>query len=456
MRFMGVLFGLLLAGIAVTSAASALEPFTVSVHPLETELGMGEFSPFQLTVTNNQPFTDKILLVFLGEHREWLSQSYILMSVEPATSRTATIGLYATSKDVGVFPYTIKASSIIHKELKTEAVFMVTAVERLKFTSLTGDVRGGDLNVVLNMEATQPRTDDIMLELVDGQQNAVTSLILSNVFVESKKQVVPVLRLPKHLAPGQYTLRATAALSPSIASVSVTVPVNKDIIKNVKVIETSTYRDVVVELVNDGNVVTDAVFEQKFAPKATVSGMAVAPSQCIPKAGEQDCSFVVADLAPGQSRTLTWRIEKWVTPLQAAIGGVMAVLAGMLLVHHQTTPRLHKRSKRKSRGRHAVVLEIRNPRGRKLQNVVVRDTVSPLAEIDHSGFEPLRPAVRKHSGGTELIWNLGDMNSRETRMLSYKINTLVGGSLKMPPARMRYALPKNRKQVVRSRHLTVE
>jgi len=85
----------------------------------------------------------------------------------------------------------------------------------------------------------------------------------------------------------------------------------------------------------------------------------------------------------------------------------------------------------------------------------VRDWVSPLANVLHHEISMLKPLVRRSDAGTELIWKLGDIRPKETRIITYPIKGLVKGSLKMPRAYIRYNKPNGKLNRIFSKPLVI-
>ena len=68
----------------------------------------------------------------------------------------------------------------------------------------------------------------------------------------------------------------------------------------------------------------------------------------------------------------------------------------------------------------------------------------------------VKPMIRKSEAGTELIWKLGDIKPKETRIITYPVKALVQGSLKMPKAYIRFNKPNGRLKRIFSRPVVIE
>ena len=112
---------------------------------------------------------------------------------------------------------------------------------------------------------------------------------------------------------------------------------------------------------------------------------------------------------------------------------------------HKTKPSITKKSVSRGDGTHGIILEIKNPFLHHMTNVVVRDFVHPLATVVHEEIESIKPVIRKTEQGTELVWKLGDIRPKETRMLKYGVKTVFqGGGVAAPKAYIRFMNPKGK------------
>src|SRR3989338_8838053 len=80
-----------------------------------------------------------------------------------------------------------------------------------------------------------------------------------------------------------------------------------------------------------------------------------------------------------------------------------------------------------------VALEIKNSSGSK-KSLEVRDFVPSVFTVKET--EGLKPAKKKSHIGTELSWNVKDLNNHEERVLTYKIVPIFGvsGTIRLPRA----------------------
>ncbi|MBU0953524.1 MAG: hypothetical protein KKA90_03840 [Nanoarchaeota archaeon] len=450
MRVVGVFLTALVLSLVALPFASALD---VVVAPRQATMAIGDFGTFVATISGNG--ADKYLINIEGKHKEWLTQSYILLNMKSQETRKINLGVYVSGDEVGTFPFTIRATSFTNPALKKGDTFTIDVFKRFAVDSIDMVREGTTLKVTTVIASTDPRTEDVLIELMSPDGVVLEDVIVPQVTAHGDTPVATTFSFDPYASPGRYSIRVSAPNT--FKKEFFDVPVVEKIIRTVEEVNTPLEKKVIYRYENVGNVPADVVVEQTVHDRDLISGFAVNPTVCTATnaQGERDCVSAQNDVRPGQEVVFTYAIQKWPSVLQATLGGIMIVLAGTLLIYHQTRPRMRKGSRRKGKNRHHIVIEVRNPIGRRIKNVMVRDTVSPLAELDDTAYESVKPVVRKTPDGTELVWNLGDMAPRETRLLSYKVNTLVGGALKMPPARMRYVDSRDEKKYLKSQRVVV-
>ncbi|MCS7123612.1 MAG: hypothetical protein RMJ17_03515 [Candidatus Aenigmarchaeota archaeon] len=86
-----------------------------------------------------------------------------------------------------------------------------------------------------------------------------------------------------------------------------------------------------------------------------------------------------------------------------------------------------------------IKITVKNARKTKLKNVILRDFVPSLFKVSKD-FEFFKPEINKKSFGIELIWNIGDLNPGEERIVTYKIKPIIElvGKFKLPKAVLKF------------------
>ena len=394
---------------------------------------------YTLTITNNNHAPVGTTIKIQGIHLEWASPADVYVLLQPFEARVYNLNFYPTGLDRGVFNYRIVAEPddismsgsadleltvydpVILKELKTEPV-----PEGLKVTATLESVVRQDFDVVFDVE------DD---------EGIVTSLAVSMEDIEGETVLSRTIVIPKSVPSGEYNVKVGIS-GPNIAGFSAeqsseVMPIH-NVIETVKKESSPLYDFYTVRIENRGNVVEDYV-TYTTVPSDLITGFLTRPEDCITEGGSRQCRYVVSSLGPGETKQINYRVEYW--PLlipYIVIAIVIAAVAGGAF-RQATKPTVAKRYSRKSGNTHSIIIQIRNPFYYNLENVVLRDWVSPLAYVMPDEFDSVKPVMKKSDAGTELIWNLGNVKPNEERIITYKVKPIVEGpGLKMPPAKVKY------------------
>jgi hypothetical protein len=205
----------------------------------------------------------------------------------------------------------------------------------------------------------------------------------------------------------------------------------------------------VISVTNDGNLVERDYYVKKEEPLDFMTGLLTKPSEnCMEEEGKMLCTYVVKEIKPGATAYVTYSVSYW--PAFNGYLMVSVITVGLVLYSflRATTPKITKHHSRKGEGKHNISIHVRNPFFHRLNDVVVKDWISPLAQVLHEEIESTRPVARRlEDGGTELIWKLGEMKPREERILQYKVHPLVRGDLKMPGAHLKFTRGKEEKKI---------
>ena len=91
-----------------------------------------------------------------------------------------------------------------------------------------------------------------------------------------------------------------------------------------------------------------------------------------------------------------------------------------------------------------------------MENVTIEDLIPPVAKLIKD-FKTMKPQIKKTNDGTKIVWNLKELQPFEERILTYKMETLIGtlDYLKLPKAKMS-GIVKNREITATSNHLKIE
>jgi hypothetical protein len=144
---------------------------------------------------------------------------------------------------------------------------------------------------------------------------------------------------------------------------------------------------------------------------------------------------------------IIYRIEYWPLIAEGLLIAVLVVSFFVFGLNKAYSPRLIKKIGKRGDS-YTAVLEIKNA-NKRLNNVVIRDYVSPLFQVKDT-FETLKPAIRQTHEGTELIWTFGAIEPRDHRIIHYLLKPVISGRLMIPKASMKYDAGRRRSKKIYS------
>ncbi len=427
--------------LALPAASAAVE---LEVEPEQQEKSLNSHMRFWYTLTNNGP-ADTFTLETAEEHREWRFPTYLAKHLEAGEEFSAPLDYYISGYWTGSFPVTLRAQSLSDPSVAAEDAFTLVVTGKLipGVSDVSLEYANGRLAILyeLSTERKRPVAVTFTVRGPDGRFLKEVSATRENEGVQKYAEAVEL----GELGPGAYSVVASAegrrtedrfivAAEQKLAVITETIP-------------TPLFDQVTVTVENMGNAPASYELAEAVAPGDAVTGLAFAGAAC----DGQKCVRTVT-VEPGETETMRYNVAHGV-PFQAAAGLLVLAAAGGAGYMHANRPRIKKRVVRHNAERHSVILEVKNPR-RHTENVVVRDIVSPLAHVLQE-FEAVKPVVNRTDSGTELVWKLGGMKPRETRMLSYKVKPLVADPVRLGRARMHYQDQKGRRGVHHSSEATV-
>ena len=411
------------------SAPLAAAQVDVSIVPESQEAKFGGTVAYELTVTNGESRADSFQMLLSGQKLEWIEHNLILVHLEPGETKSFPITAYVSGDDPGSYTYTIKMQSIKSPSISGSDSFTVTTLS--SFGPGNFIVRKVDSRLDLSLEINsydQPRQISATFT-VQGPGFSESAVVEES--VDGKAILAASIPLPDPTPPGTYT--ASYSFSGFTGSEEITVAeVSKLVVVGEDRQEGPLFDVVTMTVQNAGNVPATYTTQEAQASEDLVTGLAIAP-EC----SSGQCQISSGVIEPGQTATLTYRVEH-ALPFQYAAGALVLVAAGGYGFVHVSRPRVTKKHVSKH-GKHSVIIEVKNPMFRKLNSVVVKDFVTPLGHVLHNEFESIKPVAKKGDEGTELVWQLGDIGPRETRLFSSKVKPLMEGTaLKMGKAQMKY------------------
>lgn len=449
-----------------TLAATLILVFLVSVPAssafLEVDVDdeksayLGDDVYFNVSVTKFGAIYINVFFEVTGGPEEWISSVPGRLFVPgQGESVVTSVGFFPTGEAPGKFQYTVSAVSYSPPASASDTLTL-NVIRPLDIDDFTVSLHGNELFLNVLMSSKDKRDAELVFVILNNRGETLQSFSLTAA-VEGSTIIEESIGLPENMLAGDYNVVASLVGTPVEREYMFTVLPVHNVVESVKQTSSALYDDFEITITNEGNINEPEYVSHKTLPNNDwVTGLITEPEGCSLMGGEKVCSYVFRDLAPGESAILEYRLDY--TPIYAGLGvALIAVFMVVVLTMRRATgPVIIKRHVRKSGGRHHIVLEIKNPFYQNLSNTIVRDWVTPLANVLHNEINMMKPLVRRSDAGTELIWKLGDIMPKETRIITYPLKTLVRGSLKMPRAYIRYNKPNGKLRRIFSRGLIIE
>jgi hypothetical protein len=418
---------------------------------------LDEIVQFNITISNTGFSPEDVAVSVTGSRPEFYQGVYSVLTVHPNKNITKNLDFFPTGFYGGEFVYNVTAFSLVQKETETHMVKLIV-LRPIEIESVSGQYRDKKLSVKAVFSSIREEELEIGYEVRDGEGNSITKAYDTVQVLEGETEVSMSINLPENILAGEYQILASVDSLRLEAGSGFTIEPVQDLITITTKESTALYEDVLISIQNNGNIIERGIVNRQTVPNNDwISGLITAPESCTPQLDNKECTYVINSLMPGETAFITYRLEFW--PIYAQYALVIIIIISVIAFSFMraASPKIVKRYVGKGTGKHAVIIEIKNPFFRNMKNVIVRDWISPLAHVLQEEIDSTRPALRRRSdAGTELIWKLGDIKPNETRILTYKIKTLVQGSLKMPRAYMRYHNERGKRYRALSKAMTVE
>ncbi len=434
-----IIFAFIISFFVFSNLTSA-QPLEIEVNPKTASGRANTLITYDLTVRNNQGFSDFLTVSVIGLHLEWINLEKNYFEIGPHSNTSLKITFYPKNV-AGNFNYKVKVTSTKDPSVFASETFYLNVLypEEFVIKDFTAEKKDNLLNLNLQLQSGVKQTVNITFNIKDSEGKLIKFKNIS-AEVEGLKLIRETMNIPSNLLAGTYIVEANILEKNLTSTSSFEIEPIKNVTQSKEVTSTAFYKEIKIYVKNFGNVIEKNLTVVQDIPPNIITWI-VQPTRCYNE--RKTCEWNIQELKPGETYEVSYRIEYWpnILGFLGIIVGIGFVVAFFVLI--VSKPRIAKRYKKKGKGRYTIILEIKNSFFYKIKNAVVRDWVSPLAKVELE-FEGVKPIIRKSEAGTELIWRLGEINPRGEIILSYRIKTLVQGELKMPKACIRYKTEKKK------------
>ncbi|MBU0530760.1 MAG: hypothetical protein ABIH52_02675 [Candidatus Aenigmatarchaeota archaeon] len=413
---------------------------TVLLEPADDRIitHQNTFVKFIVTATNKQNTEDYFQQIIDGTHLEWTFPSHVQVHLDPLESKKLSLDLYPRYAEPGEYVY--KFELISQNTGKKESVPLYLEIKEPFLIEAFDAVNEGDqLKIAFAYDTAVGQELDVFITVKDNNGN----VILSKKFVESiegQQTITRRLDIPGNILAGEYLVEADfipyLSGTPKSENKVFYVEAIHDVMETENRVLTPLYEEVTVKVTNNGNIEENRYSVYQSVRSDFLTGFITQPEECNQEFGQTTCEYLVNTLPPGTSQEVTYRIEYWPIYLQVGIILIIIIsLVGYSFIR-VTAPTITKTVKRKGNQKYSVTLHIKNPFRHHLRGVMVRDWISPLADITPE-FS-MKPVARKSDAGTELLWNIGNIRPKDEVLINYTLKTQIEGNIKLPKAHVRF------------------
>ncbi len=217
------------------------------------------------------------------------------------------------------------------------------------------------------------------------------------------------------------------------------------------------YTATAIEVTNTGNVPDSEYTVEESLPQITKYFFypETEPDTEQEKENRIIYTWKIKDLDPGQTKIIRYKLRF----INVFITFLTLTLLVILVYEYLSKPMLKKKFLGVLSGEEElkITLHVKNRRGGTIKDVIVKDTVPPIAKVIRK-FDTRKPEINVKSSGTELKWHIEKLKSGEEIVLTYKIKPLIDviGKLKLPKSYLTYKgkVTRNRRVVSKSISIT--
>ena len=440
------------------------EGVDLSLKPKILTAYTGESSIAEITVKNNQAFSDTFSLSIFPPYYQGIIPSLerYSLTLEPQESQTLKIyfEIPECAEETST-SFAITATSRKNENVSDSKNLVLETIRKFGVCIYGASLNKQKLNPgeTLTIEVTLKNPSESLSQPLNLQTNVLFNREVVKRFddyfetIEGKatKIVTHDFEVGKYQTPGFYTVEVLLKdkygtivnkkeLQFNVATINASSEPNYlPIVKTVK--NGLLVQTIEISVKNEGNVPTTSMYVSEaiptfmkvfFFPKKEPDLEEVKDNRIV-------YSWLVPPLTPGSSYTITYEISTWNAVLIAVVLIVIVVYA-FASIFSISIEKKHRIIGPITKDREiTIMLEVKNRTRHEIRDVIVRDFVPGIATVVEK-FDTLRPTLRKIANGTEIVWKINSLAPGDERVLTYRIKPIVDivGVLKLPKAYLKF------------------
>ena len=414
---------------AMSAVVVQAETFSVGIDKAAVYKA-GVDSEFSLEVTNNGA-DDWFSVSFFGFPPDWVVAEGLSMRI--ASGQTGTLKIYfEPTRDAspGTYKYTIFVNRISTGEQVEEDILLEVTQQSIavvKDLDVSCSLCSGSVDVSGYIENLATNPLDTTLTLSIGNEKRTINTFVDFNSRELFEENVPL----RGLDPGTYTLAVEIAANGKAVytdSREITVRESGTVKYDEDISSNPFGRFVTIVAYNEGNTEADATLtsEVPLVWYTIFSG----PDPATKDGALYQWSLT---LKPGETTKVSYSLFYWPTFVFILLGALAAFYYYLQLMSFGIEKSIRGGDMVQLGQEMSVSIRLQN-KLREVEDMVITDLIPNRFAVVPK-FETAKPLIKKSSHGTELIWKLPGLKSREERFLHYKIKPVESFvASHLPPA----------------------
>jgi len=445
------------------------EDILITSPEKSTTVYAGQTNTLVILVKNNRGVKDTFYFSLWGGPSVWSSSDVpwvnlasgettdITLKIEPP--RDAETGTHVLTFSVLSLNSDVTESKEIYLDVLRGSDIFITDIELEKQTFKPGDtiIMGPTLT---NLNKKNTLEVSVITEIL--KDDLIVQKFGESITIEprSTKKLTYSFEIKKTNEPGDYQIKVVAknALNKILDERKTTFNIETvhkvDEEKETK--NSILYSDIIIRITNNGNYVEKNFYVTESMPAISKNFFypEIEPVSEEEKENRIIYKWLIDELKPSQIITIKYQLRF----TNVAITACILIIAVVWIVWLFFKPIIKKdyigflAEKQET----TISLTLKNKGRKTLNNLIVKDIVPPLASVVKK-FETLKPKIVRKTKGTELSWNIKQLNPKEERIITYKIKPVIEitGGFKLPKAFFTFETKKGKKKRILSKTITI-